>query len=226
MPLLVEKNINSIYRIQYWASARQDEYGASAQPKIRHKNRSIMTVTMNIYESWSGHFMTVMTCYYTAFYDILCPSFVDLIWMRSASRRLNRQHQRRPPLRSLVVVIHGGKHVEMKRLGGYQMLSTFVWTCLNMVQQQNFNRTNKIQPDLSWAITSSTAQGGGGSFKNRKPIGEAGCCESGMAERSHWLTERWLELCLLEWLQWLQWSPHPQLLDVVWCTATVVVVIA
>ena len=74
--------------------------------------------------------------------------------------------------------------------------------------------------------TSSTAQGGGGSFKNRKPIGEVGCCESGMAERSHWLTERWLELCLLEWLQWLQWSPHPQLLDVVWCTATVVVVVA
>ena len=33
--------------------------------------------------------------------------------------------------------------------------------------------------------TSSTAQGGGESFKNRKPIGEIGCCESGMAERSH-----------------------------------------
>ena len=32
---------------------------------------------------------------------------------------------------------------------------------------------------------SSTAQGGGGSFENRKPIGELGCCESGMAERSH-----------------------------------------
>ena len=90
--------------------------------------------------------------------------------------------------------------------------------------------------DLQWpvqksalevpTITSSTAQGGGGSFKNRKPIGEVGCCESGMAERSHWLTERWLELCLVEWLQWLQWSPHPQLLDVVWCTATVVVVVA
>ena len=31
----------------------------------------------------------------------------------------------------------------------------------------------------------STAQGGGGSFKNRKPIGEVGCCESGMSERSH-----------------------------------------
>ena len=33
--------------------------------------------------------------------------------------------------------------------------------------------------------TSSTAQGGGGSFKNRKPIGEVGCCESEMAERIH-----------------------------------------
>ena len=28
------------------------------------------------------------------------------------------------------------------------------------------------------------------------------------------------------WLQWLQWSPHPQLLDVVWCTAAVVVVVS
>ena len=37
----------------------------------------------------------------------------------------------------------------------------------------------------STSFTSSTAQGGGGSFKNRKPIGEIGCCESGMAERSH-----------------------------------------
>ena len=41
--------------------------------------------------------------------------------------------------------------------------------------------------------TSSTAQGGGGSFKNRKPIGELGCCESRMAERIHWWTARWLE---------------------------------
>ena len=46
--------------------------------------------------------------------------------------------------------------------------------------------------------TSSTAQGGGGSFKNRKPIGEVGCCESGMAKRIHWWTERCLRspLCL------------------------------
>ena len=36
-----------------------------------------------------------------------------------------------------------------------------------------------------WRVPySSTTQGDGGSFKNRKPIGEIGCCESGMAERS------------------------------------------
>jgi preprotein translocase subunit SecG len=34
-------------------------------------------------------------------------------------------------------------------------------------------------------VASSTAQGGGGSFKSRKPIGEVGCCDSRMAERSH-----------------------------------------
>ena len=52
---------------------------------------------------------------------------------------------------------------------------------------------NTITTSYSHAIilvTSSTAQGGGGSFKNRKPIGEIGCCESGMAGRSHWWIER------------------------------------
>ena len=33
-------------------------------------------------------------------------------------------------------------------------------------------------------IASSTARGGGGSFKNRKPIGEIGCCGSRMAEQN------------------------------------------
>ena len=41
--------------------------------------------------------------------------------------------------------------------------------------------------------TSSTAQGGGGSFKDMKPIGKFGCCEPWMAERTHWWIERWLE---------------------------------
>ena len=55
---------------------------------------------------------------------------------------------------------------------------------------------------VSLFATSSTAQGGGGSFKNRKPIGEIGCCESGMAERIHWWTERCLRspLFLFLWL--------------------------
>ena len=30
----------------------------------------------------------------------------------------------------------------------------------------------------------------------------------------------------LVWLQWLQWSSHPQLLDVVCCSAVVVVAVA
>ena len=36
-----------------------------------------------------------------------------------------------------------------------------------------------------YIYTSSAAQGGGGSYKNRKPIGEVGGCESRMAERIH-----------------------------------------
>jgi hypothetical protein len=50
-------------------------------------------------------------------------------------------------------------------------------------------RCKPVSPDEKKSyiikITSSTAQGGGGSFKNRKPIGEVGCCESGMAKRIH-----------------------------------------
>ena len=33
--------------------------------------------------------------------------------------------------------------------------------------------------------TSSAAQGGGGSFKKRKTIGEIGCCESRMSKQKH-----------------------------------------
>ena len=54
-----------------------------------------------------------------------------------------------------------------------------------------FTRAHSCSALFGW-ITSSSAQGGGGSFKNRKPIGEVGCCESGMAERIHWWTERCL----------------------------------
>ena len=33
-------------------------------------------------------------------------------------------------------------------------------------------------------------------FRNRKPIGEVGCCESRMAEGSHWWTDRWVRSLL------------------------------
>ena len=34
-------------------------------------------------------------------------------------------------------------------------------------------------------LPARTAQGGGGSFKDRKPIGEVDCCDAWMAEQSH-----------------------------------------
>ena len=34
-------------------------------------------------------------------------------------------------------------------------------------------------------LPARTAQGGGGSFKDRKPIGEVACCDASMAEQSH-----------------------------------------
>ena len=46
-----------------------------------------------------------------------------------------------------------------------------------------------------YSYTSSIAQGGGWSFRNRKPIGEVSCCDAWMAVCIHWWTERWLELC-------------------------------
>ena len=64
-----------------------------------------------------------------------------------------------------------------------------VWAWIN--EEEHF-KLNIVPWKIWWrslgnigSDTSSTAQGGGGSFKNRKPIGEVGCCESGMAERSH-----------------------------------------
>ena len=55
-------------------------------------------------------------------------------------------------------------------------------TCLNDRKERFRTISDYFTSNM---YTSSTAQGGGGSSKNRKPIGEIGCCESGMAERSH-----------------------------------------
>ena len=47
------------------------------------------------------------------------------------------------------------------------------------------HKIGKFGDGLGDLYTSSTEQGGGGSFKNMKPIGELGCCDSRMAERIH-----------------------------------------
>ena len=69
------------------------------------------------------------------------------------------------------------------------------WGVIRCIPQTSINMLAITPGSLGlWSAqnTSSTAQGGGGSFKNRKPIGKVGCCESGMAERIHWWIERWL----------------------------------
>ena len=68
-----------------------------------------------------------------------------------------------------------------------------IYTCTKCTYMLHVHiNINNIFLCIIYIYTSSTAQGGGGSFKNRKPIGEVGCCESGMAERIHWWTERCL----------------------------------
>ena len=47
-----------------------------------------------------------------------------------------------------------------------------------------------------------------------------------MGSRANPLMDRKVvEVVFLDWLQWLQWPPRPQLLNVVWCSAVVVVVV-
>ena len=65
----------------------------------------------------------------------------------------------------------------------YILLYTNI-TTTNTTTTNTTNTTTTNTNTTYITFTSSTAQGGGGSFKNKKPIGEVGCCESRMAERS------------------------------------------
>jgi len=63
-----------------------------------------------------------------------------------------------------------------------------LFLCFSSIEMANKQLVGSINNTWLWVktmFTSSTAQGGGGSFKNMKPIGEVGCCESRMAERIH-----------------------------------------
>ena len=48
-------------------------------------------------------------------------------------------------------------------------------------------------PRIASQIPARTAQGVGGSFKDRRPIGEVDCCDAWIAEPGHWWIERWVE---------------------------------
>ena len=73
--------------------------------------------------------------------------------------------------------------------------------------------------------TSSTAQGGGGSFKLGNLSERLVAVNHGwQSEPTHGRKGGWI-CVFLEWLQWLHWSPHPQLMDVLWCSAAVIVVV-
>ena len=79
------------------------------------------------------------------------------------------------------------------------LLKVMTWVCYMLLYVCYGWLVNGRPPLTSiveqlFTYTSSAAQGGGGSFKNRKPIGEVGCCESRMAERIHGWTDRCLEL--------------------------------
>ena len=68
-----------------------------------------------------------------------------------------------------------------------QLLSRQLWTSDLIAQVAISLQKNKHATMTMIKIdTSRAARGGGGSFKNRKRIGEIGCCESRMTKRKHW----------------------------------------
>ena len=85
---------------------------------------------------------------------------------------------------NVLVFGHGAKSLQ----DWHDRLTRYIYIYLNL----NLSLYIYIYMYLNIYIyihTSSTAHG---SFTNRTPIGEVGCCESRMAERSRWWTEKWL----------------------------------
>ena len=52
------------------------------------------------------------------------------------------------------------------------------------LHQSSIDSYHLVMTNIAMENTSSTAQGGGGSFKNGKPIGEVSWCDAKMAERT------------------------------------------
>ena len=70
-----------------------------------------------------------------------------------------------------------------------QLIHYHIYICVCVINQYAYEYIYiydiKIYISHICIYTSSTAQGGGGSFKNWKPIGRVGCCDSRMAEQIH-----------------------------------------
>ena len=105
-------------------------------------------------------------------------------WLRSVTQATRQSYDQHLPARpwDFLTQTFGVRKKSVSSLYGYNngYMTQYVYIyngCYNIIYIY-----------ISWLLytcTSSTAQGGGGSFKNRKPIGKVGCCESGMAERIH-----------------------------------------
>ena len=64
--------------------------------------------------------------------------------------------------------------------------SSYIFIIFQNEVDDNLKSNNKrCRFDEASGSTSRAARGGGGSFKNRKRIGEIGCCESRMTKRKH-----------------------------------------
>ena len=60
--------------------------------------------------------------------------------------------------------------------------------CISLLADRVGTATSKFL-----AAAASAAQGGGGSFKDRKPIGDLDGCDAWMAERHYCCIDKWLD---------------------------------
>ena len=114
-----------------------------------------------------------------------------LPWMEKNTRRLIlilwiiMKNPVCPPCIKLKLYIHKKGHTHINIYILYiHSIHVFLWR-LPTYYHMGYD-SQKCTP---CSHTSSTAQGGGGSFKKRKTIGEIGCCESRMSKQKHWPTD-------------------------------------
>ena len=110
-----------------------------------------------------------------------CVDIATVHWHSQVPQHASREMLHTPALCRL------GINFNFERIcaGLLRLLSKLGNTTLNMESAIGNKAETKIVSNSKRAKTSSTARGGGGSFKNRKTIGEIGCCESWMSEQKH-----------------------------------------